>query len=350
MLKTLKKLFIGLVVLAIILLVEPKTASASGITAISDTMSRLQVSQNSSHQIKFTTQSAIQTTGDTITITFPSDFNFTSKNINTLTMTTGPSTGLENSQTIQAGAGTSIWGAVFSGTQNKILTLTSPTNGASATHPVNAGDKIIITYDSTNSVNGSSNTTYNVSIAVAGSATESGSLAVNLLTSDQISVTANVDPTITFSLDHTSTDFGTISATSVKTASPNITLQTSTNATSGYTISIQDQGSGSNPGLYNSISSYLLGSADASYNSTADLSSVAGYGIQATSATATLAARYNQTSNTVGGLARTAQTLASYNSVADSQQVTITSKAKVTGSSPAGSYADTITVIATANF
>jgi hypothetical protein len=349
MFKTLKKLFIGLLVLTILLLVAPKTASASGITAISDTMSRLQVSQNSSHQIKFTTQSAVQTTGDTITITFPADFNFTSKTISTVAFTHGASTGTENTETLAGSPTGSAWGAVFSGTQNRVLTLTVPTDGVGAA-AVAASDKIIITYDSTNSVNGSSNTTYNISVAVAGSATESGSLAVNLLTSDQISVTANVDPTITFSLDHTSTDFGTISATSVKTSSPNITLQTSTNATSGYTISIQDQGSGSNPGLYNSVSSYLLGSADASYNSTADLSSVAGYGIQATSATATIAARYNQTSNTVGGYSRTPQTLASYNSVADSQQVTITSKAKVTGSSPAGSYADTITVIATANF
>jgi len=349
MLKTLKKLFIGVFVLVGLILIKPGVVSAAGLTAVSDTMSRLQVSQNSSHLIKFTTQNAIQTIGDTITITFPSDFNFTTKTISTVSFTHGASTGLENTEPIQATADGTHWGAAFSNTQNRVFTLTAPTDGIGAA-AIAATDKLIITFDSSNSINGSSNITYTISVAVAGSSTESGSFAINLLTSDQISVTANVDPTITFSMDHTSTDFGTVGSTSVKTSSPNITLQTSTNATSGYSITMQDQGSGSNPGLYNSTSSYLLGSADASYNSTANLTNVAGYGIQAASSTATIAARYDQTSNTVGGYARTAQTLASYNGVADSQQVVITSKAKVLGSAPAGYYTDTVTVIATANF
>jgi len=349
MFKTLKKLFIGVLILALLALIIVKRAQAAGLTAPSDTMSRQQVSQNSSHIIKFTTQNAIQTTGDTITITFPSDFNFTSKTISTVTFTHGASTGLENTETLAATPSASAWGAAFSGTQDRIFTLTAPTDGVGAA-AVAASDKIIITYDNTNSVNGSSNATYVISIAVAGSSSESGSVAVYLLTGDQISVTASVDPTITFSLDHTSTDFGTITSTSVKTSSPNITFTTSTNANSGYTISVQDQGNNTNPGLYNSVSSYLLGSADASYDSSANLDSVAGYGIQATSATATIAAHYNQSSDTVGGYTRTPQTLASFNGVANSQAVTITSKAKVLGSALAGSYTDTVTVVATANF
>jgi hypothetical protein len=343
-----KKFWLGLLILALLLSFSPKFAQAAGITAISDTMSRIQVSQNSSHAIKFTTQNAIQTTGDTIVITFPSDFNFTSKTIGTVTFTHGATLGTESTELLQASADGTHWGAVFSGTQNRILTLTAPTDGI-GTAAVAASDKLIITYNSANSANGSSNTTYVTTIAVAGSTTESGSFAIVLLTYDQYTVSATVDPTITFQIDNTATDFGTLS-TSVKTSTPNITLTTSTNATGGYNISIQDQGDGANPGIHNSVSSYLLGSADASYNNTANLGSVAGYGIQATSATATIDARYAQTSNTVGGFERTAQALASYNGVADNQTVVITSKAKVTGSAPAGAYADTVTVIATANF
>lgn len=341
---------IGIIVLAfsLVTLLQPKIAQAAGITAISDTMSRLQISQSSSHAIKFMTAAAIQTNGDTIAITFPTDFNFTGKTIGTVSFTHGASTGAESTETLAAAPSGTEWGAVFSGTQNRTLTLTAPTDGIGAA-AVALSDKIIITYNSTNSVNGSTNTTYVGTITVAGSATESGSFAIVLLTTDQFTVSASVDPTITFSLNNTSTDFGVIS-TSVDTSSPNITLETSTNATTGYSITIQDQGSGANPGLYNSTASYLLGSADASYNNTADLGSVAGYGIQATSATATIDARYAQTGNTVGGYERTAQALASYGGVADAQQVVITSKAKVLGSAPAGSYADTVTVIATANF
>jgi len=347
--KILKNLFIGVLIITLSIIIITNKAQATGISAISDTMSRMQISQTSSHTIKFTTQNAIQVSGDTIVITFPSDFNFTSKTISTISFTHGASTGLESTESLLSSPDGTHWGAVFSGTQNRILTLTTPTDGVGAA-AVAASDKLIISYDSTNAINGSSNTTYIITIAVGGTYTENGSVAVALLTSDQINVTASVDPTITFSMDHGSTDFGTISSSSVKTSSPNITFQTSTNATGGYTISIADQGSGTNPGLYNSVSSYLLGSADASYNTTADLTSVAGYGIQATSATASIATRYSQTSNTVGGYSRTPQTLASYNNVADSQTVTITSKAKVLGSAPAGSYADTVTVIATANF
>ena len=342
-----KKIGYIVLIFALLSMFFPRVAFAAGITVISDTMSRMQISQASSHTIKFMTQNAIQTNGDTIAITFPTDFNFTGKTIGTVSFTHG-ATGTENTETLAAAPSGTEWGAVFSGTQNRIFTLTAPTDGVGAA-AVAINDKLIITYSSANSVNGTTNTTYVATIAVAGSSTESGSFAIVLLTTDQFTVSASVDPTITFSISATSTDFGVVS-TSVKTSSPNITLETSTNATAGYNITIQDQGDGANPGLYNSTASYLLGSADASYNNTANLSSVAGYGIQATSATATIDARYAQTSNTVGGYERTAQPLASYNGVADAQTVVITSKAKVTGSAPAGSYSDTVTVIATANF
>src|SRR4030042_1577383 len=152
---------IGYIVLIFALLsfFSPKVAFAAGITAISDTMSRMQVSQNSSHAIKFTTAAAIQTTGDTITITFPNDFNFTGKTIGTVTFTHGASTGTENTETLNATPTASAWGAVFSGTQNRIFTLTAPTDGV-GTAAVAISDKLIITYSSANSVNGSTNTTY----------------------------------------------------------------------------------------------------------------------------------------------------------------------------------------------
>ncbi len=343
-----KKIGIIALIFTLLSFFTPRIALAAGITAVSDTMSRMQISQSSSHTIKFTTAAAIQTAGDTIAITFPTDFNFTGKTIGTVSFTHGATTGAENTEILAVAPSGTEWGAVFSGTQNRTLTLTAPTDGV-GTAAVAISDKLIITYSSANSTNGTTNTTYVGTITVAGSATESGSFAVVLLTNDQFTVSASVDPTITFSISATSTDFGVIS-TAVDTSSPNITLETSTNATTGYNITIQDQGDGANPGLYNSTASYLLGSGDASYNNTADLASVAGYGIQATSATATIDARYDQTSNTIGGYERTAQALASYNGVADAQQVTITSKAKVLGSAPAGSYADTVTVIATANF
>ncbi|TSC94710.1 MAG: Uncharacterized protein Athens101428_171, partial [Candidatus Berkelbacteria bacterium Athens1014_28] len=179
---------------------------------------------------------------------------------------------------------------------------------------------------------------------------DSGKIAIVILADDQFAVTASVDPTITFSLSTNSTAFGTLSSTSVTTSSPNITLTISTNATSGYTLTVKDAGNNTNPGLYNSTAAFIIGSANYSYANSADLSSVAGYGIQGSSGTATIASPYNVSGDNVGGYELTPQNLATYSGTADSHTVTITSKAKVTGATPAGSYNDTVTVIATGNF
>jgi hypothetical protein len=345
---TLKKLFAGLLVLALLVLLMPTPALAAGLTSTSDTLSREQISQSSSHVIKFTSASAIQTAGDTIVITFPSDFNFTSKTISTITFTHGASTGLESTETLAASPSASAWGAVFSGTQNRVLTLTAPTDGIGAA-AVAAANKLIISYDSTNSINASSAANYIVTINTTGSSSQSGTLAIALVSADQYLVSATVDPTITFSISNTATNFGTLSG-AVTTSATDIVATISTNAANGYSVTISDQGNGVNPGLNNATANYLLGSADGSYSATTDLTSAYGYGIQASSGTATVAARYNQTGNTVGGLSRTAQALASSTGVADTHQVTIVSKARVSGSVPAGNYTDSVTLIATANF
>ncbi|NCN28328.1 hypothetical protein GW915_12235, partial [bacterium] len=144
--------------------------------------------------------------------------------------------------------------------------------------------------------------------------------------------------------------FGTLSG-SVATSSPNITFTISTNAQSGYAITVQDEGSGTNPGLYKTAGgAYTIGSADYSYANSADLGSVAGYGIQCSSASATCTSPYNVSGTNVGGYERTATSFATYSGTADNHTVTLTSKAKVSGSTPAGSYNDTVTVIATGNF
>jgi hypothetical protein len=254
--------------------------------------------------------------------------------------------------TLAAAAGAGAWGAALDGSSD--LTLTYP---SSAGTPIATNDyvRVLIGTNATTGTTGDKQMTNPgtgtkiFTINVAGT-TDTGKIAVSIVANDQFTVSASVDPTITFSLDNTSTAFG-ILTTSVSTSSPNIIATVITNAASGYTLSILDQGSGTNPGLYKSVGgTYTIGSGDYSYNNAADLGSVAGYGIQASSATATVDARYDKTGNNVGGYEITAQTLATYGSPTDTSSVTIISKAKVTGSTPAGSYTDTVTVVATGNF
>lgn len=220
-------------------------AQAAALTALSDTMSSNKINAASSHVIKFTTPTGAEQSSDTITITFPSDFDFTSKTIGTLTLTHGATTGLENTETLAASPSTSAWGAVFSGTENRILTLTAPSDGTGAAAMV-AGNKVILTYNSTNSVNPSSATSYVVSIA--GDFGDTGSITVPILTDDQVQVSATVSQSITFTISDNSIGFGNLTSANARYATGDASgsdsetgahdIVVGTNASGGYTLTM----------------------------------------------------------------------------------------------------------------
>jgi hypothetical protein len=122
--------------------------------------------------------------------------------------------------------------------------LTAPTDGVgSAT--VAASDKIIITYDSTNSINPSSAAAY--SIAISGAFGDSGNISVTILNDDQVAVTATVDNSISFSISDNTIEFGTLSSSAAQYADNSAgdaseveahTLIVGTNATNGYTMTL----------------------------------------------------------------------------------------------------------------
>lgn len=207
-------------------------------------MSSSKVGTLSSHVLKFTTPTGAADATDTIIITFPSDFNFTSKTIGTVTFTHGATTGAENTETLAASPSATVWGAVFSGTQNRVLTLTAPTDGV-GTVAVAASDKIIITYDSTNSTNATSPTSY--AVAVSGTFGDTGSITVNILSDDQVAVSATVSQALTFSISDNTIEFGTLSSSAAQyadNAAGDTTeveahnLIVGTNATNGYTMTV----------------------------------------------------------------------------------------------------------------
>lgn len=236
----------GLVVALLSMIIAPaRVAQAASLTALSDTMSSSKVSTLSSHVLKFTTPTGASDNTDTIIITFPSDFNFTSKTIGTVTFTHGATTGAENTETLAASPSASAWGAVFSGTQNRVLTLTAPSDGVGAA-ALAASDKVIITYNSTNSTNPSSPSTY--AIAVSGTFGDTGNITVSILSDDQVSVTATVAQSLTFSISDNTIGFGTLSASAAQYATGDTTgsgseteahtLVIGTNATNGYTATL----------------------------------------------------------------------------------------------------------------
>lgn len=243
---SLQALSIGLILaLTAVYIVPLHLAHAAAITAVSDTMSNQTVSATSTHAIRFVTPTGAGDNTDTIILTFPSDYNFTSKTIGTVSFTHGATTGLESTETLAAVPSGTAWGAVFSGTQNRVLTLTAPSDGVGSA-VVAASDKIIITYTGTNSINPTTPGSYTMS--VSGTFGDSGDITNNILTNSQIAITATVPQSLTFSISDNSISFGSLTAGGARFASGTASGQATeveahnlivgTNAGNGYTMTL----------------------------------------------------------------------------------------------------------------
>ena len=233
-------------------------AQAASITDSADVMTRLSINELSDHEIEFTTPTGVAST-QTIVLTFPSDFDGSSdpdgaldeSDVDFLVDTVPDGVCDGTAQTLVAsGPSTSQWSAVFSSTENRVLTLTS--GGASAT--VAAGAEVCIqigenaTGGSGNSqyINPSSATTY--SIGVAAGPSDSGNISVTILDNDQVSVSATVAQSITFSISDSTIGFGSLTSSGARFATGDTSGDTSaqtahtlivgTNASGGYTLTL----------------------------------------------------------------------------------------------------------------
>ncbi len=324
-------------------------AEAAGLTALSDTMSSLKISTASSHTLRFTTPTGATDNTDTIIITFPSDFNFTSKTIGTVTFTHGATTGAETTETLAASPSATAWGAVFSGTQNRVLTLTAPSDGTGAA-AVAAGDKIILTYDNTNSTNPSSASTYTISIS--GTFGDSGSIMVQTLTDDQVVVSATVSQTLTFSISDNSIGFGTLSSSAARYATGDEagssseteahSLAVATNAPSGYTTTVK--GATLTSGL-NTITA-IGGTNTASSTGSEQF----GIRLTASGGSGTVTAPYAASGFAYAADASTTSQVASSSTTSATTTYSVRYLANIAGSTESGAYSATLTYVTTANF
>lgn len=323
------------------------TAYAASLTSLSDTMSSSKISTLSSHVIKFTTPTGASDNTDTIIITFPSDFNFTSKTIGTLTFTHGATTGAENTETLAASPSATAWGAVFSGTQNRVLTLTAPTDGVGAA-AIAASDKVILTYDSTNSTNASTPGSYQIDIT--GAFGDTGSVTVNILSDDQVSVSATVPQSLTFSISDNTIGFGNLSSSAARYATGDTTGSASeteahnvivgTNASNGYTMTVNGNTLTSGANTIDAIG----GSNTASSVGSEQF----GLRMNASGGSGTVTAPY-----AASGFAFTAGSATQIASASGASANTTYSTrylANISSLTEAGAYAATLTYTATANF
>jgi hypothetical protein len=337
------------IISALLLYMLPfRFALAATVTSASDTMSNLTINATSSHSISFGSPTGVAQNTDTIIITFPSDFDFTGKVIGGLSLSHGSTTGLEVTETLAASASASDWGAAFSGTENRVLTLTAPTDGI-GTQAITANNKIVIGYTATNSVNPSSPGSY--TIAVTGAFGDTGEITVNILSNDQVSITATVPQSLTFSISDNSISFGNLSAVAARHASGTAAGQSTeveahnlivgTNASNGYTMTVNGNTLTSGANTIDAIGNTNTASAVGTEQF--------GFRLTASGGNGAVVAPYAASGfafNT-GGLPDQVAT-----STSASANTTYSARymANISASTEAGSYTATLTYVATANF
>lgn len=207
-------------------------SKAASVVVLSDTMSNQTISALSSHSMVFQVPSGVPPLG-TIVVTFPAGFNTTTLAFGTMTAAQGVTSALGTPIVLGASALTTTWGVTVTTTT---VTLTS------ASGTVAAGNYVGITMSTLAAplITNPGSTGSKIITIAAGA--DTGSLAVPILTNGLVTITATVDPTITFAIrnaaDNADVSTCVLGTLSTAVSSCSYRLAVSTNATSGYTISL----------------------------------------------------------------------------------------------------------------
>ncbi|MDE2399716.1 MAG: hypothetical protein KGL67_01755 [Patescibacteria group bacterium] len=350
-----------------------QVANAASLTSITDTMTSQTQNTFSKHTIKFTSTSAIASSG-TIVLAFPAGYTTTGLVIGDLSICHGTSTGLEvgagaactsNTETIAAtnGANT-VWGATITGTTT--ITFTAPTTWAA---PVSAGFKVtVIINDNSHFKNPNSVTTLNTTITTT---SDSGSFTVPIADSTLVGVTANVTQTISFDLDTSiaggtsgapySVALGTLTSGAVNHSDAStinmIVINGGTNAPGGISVTVQNANganglaSTSTPADKIASATATMAAGTANYGICVDSSgSLTGFTAQGTYATATPCTTASSTNHVVG-LTTTPAAIVATTAPVSGALAKVFVNAAIVASQPAHTdYSDTLTFLATGTF
>lgn len=245
---------------------------AGSFASASDTMTRLKISTTSDHTVRMTlptsyTFSGSATTSDAIVYNFPdtftasasgtfttSDFAFNDGTARTVTTVATPGT---NGFDVACADGANNVGVVVdtAAAAFKVKacgsSYTSSTGTSTITFQIfgTAANGTLTNPSSAGSVTLSATMT-DMGVASAHSA----SMAVSIMDDDQVTVTATVDPAMTFDIDIQSScgsesaapyavGLGTLTTASVTTATNHICLELNTNASGGAIVTVQGSGS-----------------------------------------------------------------------------------------------------------
>jgi hypothetical protein len=173
---------------------------------------------------------------------------------------------------------------------------------------------------------------------------------------DQISVSASVSATMTFSLSGNSVDLGTLSSDTTAAGSA-ITQTVSTNARNGWISWVQSEtdGGAGVGALESTVASSQIDSPGSFDGTPETLSTAGGYVLDVNTGTGTptVGAEYNGTTADEGGHLsyNVFRQTATNNAPASGDTVTLVVKARSAATTPAASdYTDTLTVVAAGSF
>ena len=373
------KLISPLLILAVIIfssgLWMVHEVSAASLTSATDTMTNETTGGTSDHTFTWTSASGHgYVAADTVTVTAGAgnytsagswvvgDFQLTMAGGTNTTSATNPVAVASSAPTCTSGLGHYTVTYTNSGTPSFVITLctgfgTTSTAGA-VTFKVKGGT------GTGTLTNGSVASSTLWTITVGGSAPEAGdatTVAGVIITNDVVTVTATVNPTLTFSLGATSETLGALSTGSVTFGTPH-TINVATNGAGGFSVAYTSAATG----LYNGTHTLTA------LSSAIQVPGQEGWGINLESDTS-ITGSANPVTNTsgtggscaaaagyaVGGATGTAQ----YTYVAGTTPQVVASSngsddctfkasyvADISAVTPAGAYTNALTYIATATF
>ena len=364
------KLFCAILIFALVpvnlyLLINnvQKAHAAATITGLSDTLTRTKTGQLSSHTIAFTlSQTDEMVPNTTITLDFhEDDSGFTVNGASTVVTDFDFRIGSTDTtiySDCSGHSGTSdISESVNDSTGVVTFTACSSFNSSAAA--------VVIKYGTAASIGGSGvNRVTNPAagsktIDVGGTIGETGKLAVVITSEDQLSVSANVDPTLAFTMTPTTLTFGILSTANIRYADNSAGLTTipaqaatplltaSTNGASGVLISVYDAGNGTG-GLYSSVVSELI--PPSAVNAiTTGTKKFGVTGLSGSSLTATPG--FNGTgAGGTGAISNVAQSFATSSGPVASGNIAMILVGSIDATTKAGSYTDTVTVVCTGRY
>jgi hypothetical protein len=331
-------------------------AFAAALTNTSDTLSSAKIGANSNHTFVFTTPTGIAAGSSTV-ITFPSEFiipfgfSFTDVDMNV----GGPYLA---STTLAAVPTGTTFGVVRTSTTT--ITITASSSAvvpAASTVYIRFGTNALFQTTGVNQVINAT-TTGNKAIGIAGTMSDYGTTTVNILTDDAVQVNAIVPQSLTFSISSNTINFGNLSSAAPKYASSTNSggdtadtvahsLLVSTNAPSGYTITLQGQTLTSQQNIANTINA--IGASPA-----LSATGTEQFGIYATKSggvNGTIATPY-ATASSFGynATATTSATFASGSSSTNTETYSLHYIANIAALTEAGTYSANLVYVGTSNF